>query len=509
MARPITWNDVAAPRGLAVAVEAFGRGGDRLAQAVGNMGQVAEDYRNDRIQEATKAAVADISLSQDPTAAASALPKDWTIDPLAVAVAANARGKELDQKKLTDLSMKSTSLQMERTQAELDDRVAAREAEDIALTYRPAATSGQKLDIDRTDPRWRTAAGKLALDRIDGWERDYQDTKYKQDSLGLQRAAAARAARDDNERRNLDAALGKVVELSGSPDWAGKAPEERDRLIGGVFKGFGVSLSHLDLGQKAYDLGFNGNKATRGELERVDPTTGLSGQKLLDLQTGEVQAAERGLNQWKAENANLLRVGQLDATNPYTKLDDITAANKVLEAIPDVKTGWGPNWNTEDVIQRVDGIQKWAKANGTPITREQAFMLVPKTKGQIGLGDSFRLVDSSIKKDIEDFHDLKTKGGWEQVAADEKSQLANFEKKKADAQRAGAAINAAVRGEGPLPSTLVSGYKNSPLVQRNEAEQELATVQVALADAPNLSAAEVAALFKRRKAAEDALARLK
>lgn len=509
MARPITWQDVARPVGLAAAVEMVGRGGDRLANAIGDMGQVAVDFRNTKIKEATDAAVADIALSQDPTAAASALPKDWTIDPLAVAVAANARTKELDQKKLTDLTMKSTSLQMDRTQAELDDRVAAREAEDIALQYRDAALGGKPVDINREDPRWRTAAGKLALDRIDSWTRDAADMKYKQDSLSLQRAAAARAERDDRERRNLQDALGKVVELSGSPDWAGKAPEERDRLIGGVFKGYGVSLAHLDLGQKAYDLGFSGNKATQGELERIDPTTGLSGKKLLEYQTAEVAAAERGLNQWKAENANLLRVGQLDATNPYEKKDDITAANLVLEAIPGVKTGWGPNWDAEDVIQRADAIQKWAKNNETPITRAQAFMLVPKTKGQIGLGDTFNLVDDSIEKDIKDFNSLVKAGGWEQVAADQKSQEAQYQKKQQEAARAGAAINAAVRSEAPLPNTLVSGYKTSPIVKRSEAEKELATVQMALANAPNMNATEVAALYRRRRAAEDTLAKLK
>ena len=508
MARPITWQDVSAPRRLSVAVEAFGRGGDRLAQAVQGMGQVAVDFRNDKIKTATDAAVADIALSQDPTAAAAALPQDWTIDSLAVANAANQRSTQLDQKKLTELSMKSTDLQMQRAQAELDDRVAAREAEDIALEYRTAATSGQPIDIDRTDERWRTSAGKLALDRIDGWERDFQDTKYKQDSLSLQRAAAARAQRDDAERRNLDAALGKVVELSGSPDWAGKQPEERDRLIGGVFKGFGVSLSHLDLGQKAYELGYTGNKSTPGELARIDPKTGLSGQQLLDLQTAEVQGAERTLNQWKAENANLLRLGQLDATNPYDKVDDVTAANRFLEENPEVTTGWGPNWAAEDVIQRVQDIQDTARKMGMPIERKQAWMLVGKTKGQFRLGDT-GVVDTGIRRDIKDFHDLKTHGGWQQVAADEKAQEAQFEKAQRDAQRAGATINAAVRKEGPLPDTLVNNYKSSPIVQRQEAEREVASIQLALSNADALSSRELASLRKRLDQANATLARLR
>lgn len=508
MARPITWQDVQY-RSNAAAIEAFGRGGDRVAEAFKNLGQIAVDNRNQQIEEATKQAVAGIMTSEAPEAAAAAVPQDWRYDPLAVAQAANTRSTQLDQKKLTELSMKSTDLNIQRTQAELDDRVAAREAEDIALQYRDAATTGQKLNIDRADPRWKTAAGKLALDRIDGWERDFQDTKYKQDSLSLQRAAAARAERDDRERRALDAALGQVVEFSSSPEGAAKSPEERDREVSRIFKQNGVSLSHLDLGQKAYDLGFSGNKATQGELERIDPTTGLSGRKLLELQSAEVAAAERGLNQWKAENANALRVGQLDATNPYEKLDDVAAANKVLESIPDVKTGWGPNWGNEDVIQRADGIQKWAKDNGTPITRAQAFMLVPKTKGQVGLGDSFRLVDSSIKKDIEDFHDLKTRGGWAQVAADEQAQVAQFEKAQRNAARAAAGINAAVRSGDGLPSTLVDQYKSSPIVQRNQAEKDLYDVQVALSNADNLTASELASLRKKKDAAEAVLARLK
>jgi len=507
MARAITWQDVEAPR-QAANIEMAMRAGRMLQDAVSGIGDTAVGIADDTRKLNTEAAVASIANSADPTAAAAAVPQGWQFDPLAIAGAANARTDQLKKNELQDLSIKNTNLQMQQTQAQLDDRVASREAEDIALGYRDAALGGKPVNIDREDPRWRTAAGKLALDRIDGWTRDAADMKYKQDSLSLQRAAAARAARDDAERRRLDAALGQVVEYSSSPDGAAAVTEERDRKVAEIFKRNGVGLQHLDLGQKAYDLGFSGNKATQGELERVDPTTGLSGKKLLDQQILEVQAAERGLNQWKAENSALLRVGQLDATNPYEKLDDVTAASKVLEAIPDVKEGWGPNWGTEDVIQRVDAIQRVAKNNKTPITRAQAFMLVPKTKGQIGLGDTFNLVDSSIKKDIEDFHDLVKAGGWEQVAADAKSQEALFDIKKQQAARVGATINAAVRGEKPLPNALVSGYKSSPIVQRSEAEREMATVDIALANAANMTAAEVQSLYKRKKAAEKVLASL-
>lgn len=506
MARPITWQDVSAPRGMAVAAEIAGRAGDRIAGAIQGIGKAAVDNRNQTIEENTKQAVASIMNSDNPNAAAAAVPQDWKFDPLAVSQAANVRETQLDQKKLTDLSMKNTTLQMQQTQAQLDDRIAAREAEDLALQYRTPALSGKPFEINRDDPTWQTAAGKLALDRIDGWVRDAADTKYKQDSLALQRAAAARAARDDAERRNLDKALGKVVEFSGSPEGAAVAPEERDRRIAEIYKGYGVSLSHLDLGQKAYDLGYSGNKATPGELGRLDPKTGLSGQRLLDLQTAEVQAAERGLNQWKADNANLLRLGQLDATNPYEKKDDVTAANQFLKDNPDVATGWA-KWDSGDVIQRVDDIQNTAKNAGKPITRAQAFMLVGKTKGQFPTDTG--VVDDSIMRDIEDFNSLKNKGGWEQVAADEKAQQAQFEKKQRDAARAAATINAAVRTGGELPNTLVTGYKTSPIVQRDSAEKEVAAVQLALANADNLSSTQLADLRKRLDAANATLARLK
>lgn len=508
MARPITWQDVAEPRGQSIAIEALLRSGAEAGAGLEKIGDVFGQANTDIKNAATGAAVAAIANSADPTAQAATTPHTWQFDPLAVAQATNTRSTQLDQKELTDLSKKSTSLQIERNQAELDDRVAARQAEDIALQYRDAATSGQKIDIDRTDPRWTTAAGKLALDRIDTWERDYQDTKYKQDSLSIQRAAAARAVRDDNERRALDAALGKVVEFSGSPEGARVLPEERDRRVAEIFKASGVSLSHLDLGQKAFDLGFSGNKATTGELERVDPKTGLSGQKLLNLQTAEVQAAERGLNQWKADNANILRLGQLDATNPYDKVDDVTAANRFLKENPEVTTGWGPDWGTEDVIQRVDDIQNTAKKAGKPITRAQAFMLVGKTKGQTQFGDT-GVVDASILRDIEDFSALKTRGGWEQVAADEQAQQAQFQKKQQDAARAAATINAAVRNDGSLPTSLVEGYTKSPIVKRSEAEREVASVRVALSNADNLSSTELASLRKRLDKANTELARLK
>lgn len=506
MARPITWTDVAY-RGNAAVIEMAGRAADTIVNAVKGIGQVAVDNQNRIVDLNTKNAVASIMNSDNPDEARAAVPQSWQFDPLAVAQAANTRETQIDQKKLTDLSMKNTSLQMQQTQAQLDDRIAAREAEDIALQYRDAALGGKPVEIDRADPRWKTAAGKLALDRIDSWTRDAADMKYKQDSLALQKAAAARAARDDAERRRLDDALGKVVEFSSSPEGAAKLPEERDRVIADIFKSNGVSLSHLDLGQKAYTLGFSGNKATPGELERVDPKTGLSAKALSDLQIAEVQAAERGLNQWKADNANVLRLGQLDATNPYDKKDDVTAATEFLKQNPEVTSGWGPNWDTGDVIQRVDDIQNTAKNMGKPITRAQAFMLVGKTKGQIKLGDT-GVVDDSIRRDIEDFHDLKTRGGWEQVAADEKAQQAQFQKKQQDAARADAAINAAARSGGPLPETLVKGYKTSPIVQRTNAERELASVELALANAASMKPAEVADLFKRKKAAEAKLAEL-
>jgi hypothetical protein len=277
MARPITWQDVAAPRGLAVAVEAFGRGGDRLAQAVGNVGQIAVDYRDARVKEATDAAVAGITNSQDPTAAASAVPKDWTIDPLAIAVAANARGKELQQVKLADETILASKAQREMSEANLQDLIDTRDAEAIAQrNWENSAKAGRVVlgDDDANMGQASLKAGAILSSRLD----QLQDNQRADRQVDISERELGLRAKEANLRI---AALNREVAVQDYYSWAREFgasaeaqrmdPKELDRVLVAKAKERNLPVTYADTAAGYFGKGVDANSATDAELDQRIP----------------------------------------------------------------------------------------------------------------------------------------------------------------------------------------------------------------------------------------------
>ena len=265
MARPITWQDVAAPRGAAAAIEVFGRGGDRLAQAVQGMGQVAVDYRNDKIKTATDAAVAGIANSDDPTAAASAVPNDWTIDPLAVAVAANARDSQLQQKRATEQNIRASEATIDTQRANLRDIEDRRAAEAIIQRNWDASAKAGRVVLSEEDANLGQAsilAGKELNDRLGALKDDQRADK----ELGLRAREANARMRLLDKELNTQQFLSWARERGASPEAQAMRPELLDRELVAEAKRRGVDVTAVDTAKGYFQKGVEANFATPEEL---------------------------------------------------------------------------------------------------------------------------------------------------------------------------------------------------------------------------------------------------
>lgn len=264
MARPITWQDVQY-RGNAAAIEAFGRGGDRLAEAVQGMGQVAVDYRNDKIKTATDAAVAGISNSDDPVAAASALPKDWTIDPLAVAVAANARDTQLQQKRATEQNIRASEATIDTQRANLRDIEDRRAAEAIIQRNWEASAKAGRVVLSDEDANLGQAsilAGKELSDRLSALRDDQRADK----ELGLRAREANARMRLLDKELNTQQFLSWARERGASPEAQAMRPELLDRELVAEAKRRGVDVTAVDTAKGYFQKGVEANFATPEEL---------------------------------------------------------------------------------------------------------------------------------------------------------------------------------------------------------------------------------------------------
>jgi hypothetical protein len=444
---------------------------------------------NQDIKEAaTGAAVAAIANSNDPMAQQAATPNTWQFDPLAVATAANAREGQLRTQELQDLSKQNTTLQMKQTQAELDDREAQRQSEDLALPYRTPILAGEKVEIDRTDPRWATAAGKLALDRIDNWYKEFNDNKYKQDSLALERARAAREMRNEAESKALDDAIGRLVKRAGSAEGAAWDPATYDRIVGEEFERSGVSLRHLDLGRGAINLGISGNKPSDAELDSENAALGSTTRDFIkwqDTRAADIQQQTRNnISQYNSS----LRAGQLMANNPYMTADgkylsDDEAAQAFITKTKAGDGAFAKDWTASDVKERVTAIADWSKREGLTLTRPQLFLLAESTVGQLTPMDSvtwgpMSIINNSLIADARDFNDLNNNGDIETVNAKIAAQKAEEAKALAALQRDTRLVEASSRNpEIKPPERLVREYREDPVRKRDATSASLALVR--------------------------------
>ena len=469
MARPITWQDVAAPRGNAALIEVYGRGGDRLAQAVGNMGQVAVDFRNNKIKSATDAAIAGIANSQDPTAAAAALPQDWTIDPLAVAVAANARSGQLLDTKVKESNLAENEAQISNMKSIQEDRESARLLATKVQQYEPLARAGKEFELDKEDPFWQTAAGFEGLQYLNG----LRDTAFNQEQERKRTAAAevqARAASEalrlanaERQARNLMAGWMQTDEGSAS------TPAERQRkgrefgVQTGAGEAFGVGLSSQFEGARGL--------ATDEELKRRAPngiTYEASINALLEdsaRAAGEKAVALRDLEQ---AAAGARAMGQ----NNYKNYSGEAINQAVLKNNKDMAEGKG--WfnfskDSEDVQDARDEQRNLAKAeaatvakeSGLPVPNERFVPLLPEQEANLAElvlnGNSSAAAE--LRRQYLAYNLVGGESGLEVIV---KQRSAPYDTKISKNQKEIQRTEGAAIGYKPVPTTAVDAYKRTP-----------------------------------------------
>lgn len=192
MARPITWQDVAAPRGQAIAIEALLRSGQQAGEGLERIGQTFMDANRAQKEAATGAAVAAIANSDDPFAQAAVTPQGWQFDPLAIATAANAREGQVFNRKVGESNLRENEAQITNLQSEMADRESKRHIATLIAPYEGLARAGKDFDVDEdSDPMWKTPAGFEAKKHLE----DLKNTAFNQSQDRQRTALQATQAR--------------------------------------------------------------------------------------------------------------------------------------------------------------------------------------------------------------------------------------------------------------------------------------------------------------------------
>ena len=476
MARPITWQDVVAPKGGAVAAEATLRAGRAIQDAVTGFGQIAGDARTAIQKSATDAALATIANSDDPLAAAANVPQNnWRFDPLAIAGAANARNDQLQKAKVTEAQLRASNLQADVAQASLDDRIAEREGAALAEPgIQQIWQTGQMPTFEPDDPRAKTAAGLYAQKAWrDEFDR-YNKNKLDQDRLALERVQARVAQQNAAEGKALKDATGELVTFYGSPEGAAADPATVDQKIGEIFGKYGLSMAYIDQGRAAAQLGIAGNKPTEAQLDTVDEKTGLSGRQVLNQLTLQEQAAEANRNAKVSRFDTALRGADLMANNKYRDLTGGDAAQLLLKENPQIGSGLAPNWSTNDVLQRAKTIQAEADKRGTPITQAQAMSLVEYTIGNTTPFDTVGIFNDRVYEGIKSYGALNKEGGVDEVKRKVAAVDAVLAKEQGIIARQRQQVGAWARDPSkPLDPGILKSYTEDPLVKQQSLTQEL------------------------------------
>ena len=483
MARPITWQDVAAPRGLSAAIEMYGRGGDRLAQAVGGMGEIVEDFRNDKIKTATDAAVAGIANSEDPTAVASALPKDWTIDPLQVAVAANARKEQLGQIKVRESTLATNELERKATQAELDDKAARQQGALFAQEgLQSMLQTGKMPEMPKDHPLAGTAAGIYAQEV---WREEYNNLRSYQldkERLGVERANAARLARMEQQERNKQAYIADLNAAALKPENFNMEPGARAKLSLELAQKHGVGHLAMD-GDAHFGNAIKANMPTRQQLDARDK----QGYNYLDVITGfqtEKTNIEADKNVRIAGFKTAQEVALQSANSEYKGLTEEQMYQKFLSKHPEVTKGsWiGTNWEAKDVGQRADIIQKEARDRGFEIERHDAVEMVASTIGAFTTGDrDRRIIGDETSAMIDRYGSFAKYGSVENLNLEMTRIQQEAATKAANVDRAiNSTMGSALRGEN-VEAGIARQFESTPIGKRQALETELSVLEAALA----------------------------
>lgn len=479
MARPITWTDVAY-RGNAAAIEVFGRGGDRLAQGIQGLGQVAVDNRNQQIKAATDAAIASIANSDDPTAAASALPKDWTIDPLQVAVAANARGEQLQQKAAREQTIATARAAMDMSRAQLKDLEDTRLSEAIVQRSWEASAKAGRPVLSEEDANLGQAsikAGKELEARLD----TLADNRRGDAELNLRaREAKLReeeARRIRNEQQALRAANAELVLRGASKEGAGLDPKGLDRVVLETYAKFGADPTQIALGRASFQTGLSGNQPL--DAEKDLPVPGGRGETFRTYENA-LTVAELAAKQSQAVRAD--KFTQLNNTSAnlakseFANLTEEAAAFKLAE-----KYGW----DVDDARERMKEAQDRAP-KGVTLTVPMRAEIAAATSGSFwgGIKDTWANSDSAEAR-LEEYVALQQGGGEKGVAQQSAELEQTFAAENAALTKQRQQLNYAIRSGdfSAIPVEIRRAYELQQRLEREAAEKANVDAQKAAAAA--------------------------
>jgi len=482
MGRPITWQDVAGPAQTPGILLAANQATKTLTDNIGGMGDVLRQVGADQKQAATGAAVAAIASSDDPTAMAAAIPKDNKfIDPLAVAGATNNRVDQIVDREIKGLQKEATTLEIDERQASLDDIKWTRESEDLAMPYREAALANKPFEIDKTDPRWSTAAGQRAMTLIDGWQKSAREQKRLDEELQIRKNAAARDAKNDAERIKQQNFLNEVVRYHGNEGAAEDAAiQERWLVDYATSQGMGHLLG---AGRDMAKTTLQGNVPT--EQERSAPNRyGVSAKDVEEVNAARAQVAIQKGNTAKAMYTDALKTGEELATNPYreTKADDMAAFAIFQGRNTDIgKSIFTKKWDSDDFKQRTQAIINEAKNEyKIDLPREVAYQLVEASSSSFAPLDSFGFLGNpAVVSGIQRYGALQKEGGLAQV----QQNIANIDAAtKAstdilDREVRAANLNARFGDKAPLPKTLEKAIKTDTGFKERAIRADIALLQ--------------------------------
>jgi hypothetical protein len=468
------------------------------------------DVRNAARTEATNQAIAGIMASDDPAAAAAAIPQDWSIDALAVSKAAQARDQTLRANAVSDQALAAAKVQKslgeENLQNIKDNRAAAAFAG-------PAITdifAGRTPKVDYNDPFFKTSGGVKALELIN-------DAQQKQRDYALRSGAAQRDQYALELQKKLDIARGQMFSWAQSEEGLAADPAGSQRKATEFVEAAGLPSHYAVELNPTYQAGIAGAKPTLAQLNAVSP----SGRSY----TEHAAALTEQASALKAQEAAQLsaydgasHAAEALAKNEYTGSNITDIARQFLAKNPQVTTGWGPNWGTEDVIQRIQYQQKLAKEEGSYLTPAQAALTV---EGTIGSFTPFDITTNDVANGLRaDFVALNKLGGIEELARRRAEIAASFAPSQDKINRAQIGIQAAARQGRAVPEYAMEALNKSPTVMRANAEKALKdidaeiaalglTMQARSAAGEKVTPDAMAALVKRRNKAQATLDSLK
>jgi len=475
MARPITWQDIAPPN-FASSLAASQAAGAQIGDALSGIAALGNNLREKAIEQSTREAVAQVQNAPDPVAVAAAMRTGWDIDPFVVSSAANARGTQLRQEEAANEAILTGKAQRSLIQGQADDRIAARESAGIASPVQMKLVAAKNFgqlqqayqSIDRANPSFTgSQAGQLALKSIDDMFNERSKYFQNADELALrgrQIDMAGQAAKEAELNAKFAADLERAV-----------ADPKNAVLNEGALRDLvrGIAEKHDRVGQTESGVAYvkkaiSGYTPTSDQLQVAQSEGGPTFGGIIGAFEEQKKEAESRANVAKQATAILLPGAEQDKLNRYKNMDDNTAALAILKDNPDLTKGIA-DWEPEDVIQRAAAIEKWAKDNFTPISREQAYAAVPTTRNAITLADGSSSVTDATRSAVKRFHASNIVGGApekERRIADIDAMLnatkAGYDKK---IQQTGQGARA---GDfGMVPEEGFTLYNSNPKVRRN------------------------------------------